>query len=100
MTAAPGVSNAGPVNPAFVLVPSLLLGPRSWAPVAAELAAASTATVTPSLRTVTATDDPPFWPRVTATVHNAVEQLPPGQPILVVAHSNAGLFVPVMVGAA
>jgi alpha/beta hydrolase family protein len=88
------------VNPAFVLVPSLLLGPLTWAAVAARLAASGRTTVVPSLVNVTDVDDPPFWPRVAATVDEAVAQLPQGQPIVVVAHSNAGLFVPVVVDAA
>ncbi len=86
--------------PAFVLVHSLLLGPLSWAPVAAELAALGATTTTPSLVGVTDLDDPPFWPRVTDTVNDAVEQLPHGLPILIVAHSNAGLLVPAIVHAA
>jgi hypothetical protein len=81
-------------EPAYVLVHSLLLGPLSWAPVAAELTAAGAATVTPSLVDVTDPDDPPVWPRVTDAVHDAVGRLPDDRPIVVVAHSNAGPFVP------
>jgi hypothetical protein len=88
------------VDPAFVLLHSLLLGPLTWAPVAARLAAAGAVTVVPSLVDVTDVDDPPFWPRVVATVNDAVSQLPTGQPMWVVAHSNAGLFVPVVVQSA
>jgi pimeloyl-ACP methyl ester carboxylesterase len=87
------------VDPAFVLVHSLLLGPLTWAPVAARLAALGAATVVPSLLDV-ADADPPFWPRVADRVNDAVSPLPPGQPVVVVAHSNAGLFVPVVVRAA
>ena len=86
--------------PAFVLVHSMLLGPLSWAPVAAELAARGAVTTVPSLVDVTDPDDPPFWPRVAGTVNEAVERLPPDQPILIVAHSNAGLLVPVLTRAA
>ena len=86
--------------PAFVLVHSLLLGPLSWAPVAAKLAAIGAVTIIPSLVDVTDSDDPPFWPRVTGAVNDAVEQLPHDQPILLVAHSNAGLFVPAIAHAA
>jgi hypothetical protein len=88
------------VDPAFVLVHSLLLGPLTWAPVAAELAASDVATVVPSLVDVTAVDDPPYWPRVVDKVNDSVRRLPPGQPVVVVAHSNAGLFVPVITEAA
>jgi predicted alpha/beta hydrolase family esterase len=57
-------------------------------------------TVVPSLVDVADADDPPFWPRVAAKVNDAVVRLPPGQPLVLVAHSNAGLFVPVVVQAA
>jgi hypothetical protein len=82
------------VVPAFVLVHSLLLGPLSWTPVAARLASSGAVTATPSLVDVTSADEPPFWPRVVATVNDAIAQLPQGEPIVIVAHSNAGLFVP------
>jgi len=92
--------NGGWVEHAFVLVHSLLLGPLSWAPVAARLAALGAVTVVPSLVEVADADDPPFWPRVADEVNNAVAQLPQRQPVFLVAHSNAGLFVPVIVHAA
>jgi hypothetical protein len=88
------------VDPAFVLVHSLLFGPLTWAPVAARLAASGAATVVPSLVGVADADDPPFWPRVADQVNDAVDALPPGQPVWLVAHSNAGLHVPVIVQAA
>jgi Alpha/beta hydrolase family len=55
--------------------------------------------VVPSLLDVT-DGDAPFWPRVVDNVNDAVSQLPQGQPVWLVAHSNAGLFVPVIVQAA
>lgn len=88
------------MEPAFVLVHSLLLGPLTWAPVAARLAARGAVTVVPSLVAVTDLDDPPFWPRVADTVGDAVGRLPPDQPIVIVAHSNAGLMVPAIAHAA
>lgn len=91
--------NHGAVDPAYVLVHSLLLGPQTWASVAARLSASGAATVVPSLLAV-ADADPPFWPSVVDKVNAAVSQLPQGQPLFVVAHSNAGLFVPVIVDAA
>lgn len=78
---------------------SLLLGPQSWAPVAARLTASGAAAAVPSLLDVTDAD-PPFWPRVAATVDDAVTQLPPDRPVFLVAHSNAGLYVPAIVHAA
>jgi hypothetical protein len=95
-----GVVNDGWVAPAFVFVHSLLLGPLTWAPVAVRLTALGAVTVVPSLVDVADADDPPFWPRVAAKVNDALSHLPQGQPIVLVAHSNAGLFVPVVVQAA
>jgi hypothetical protein len=93
------VVNDARVEPAFVLIHSLLLGPRTWDPVAARLSAAGAATVVPSLLSV-ADAAPPFWPSVVDKLNYAVSQLPQGQPLVLVAHSNAGLFVPVIVHAA
>jgi hypothetical protein len=88
------------VEPAFVLLHSLLLGPQTWAPVAVRLRASGVVTVVPSLVDVADVDDPPFWPRVATVVNDAVGELPQDQPIVLVAHSNAGLMVPVVVHAA
>jgi hypothetical protein len=55
--------------------------------------------VVPSLTDV-ADADPPFWPRVVDEINDAVSRLPREQPVLVVAHSNAGLVVPAIVHAA
>jgi len=87
------------VDPAFVLVHSLLLGPLSWAGVAARLTQSGVVTVVPSLVEVTAGGEPPFWPRAVDAVNDAVGRLHGGKPIVVVAHSNAGLLIPVIVGA-
>jgi hypothetical protein len=90
--------DGGSVRPAFVLVHSLLLGPSTWAPVAARLTALGAVAVVPSLIEV-ADQDPPFWPFVAGRVADAVSRLPPRQPVVLVAHSNAGLLVPVIVRA-
>jgi Alpha/beta hydrolase family len=87
------------VDSAFVLVHSLLLGPSTWGPVAARLTASGAVTVVPSLLAV-ADAEPPFWPRVADRVNDAVAVLPQEQPVFLVAHSNAGLCVPVIVQAA
>lgn len=85
--------------PGIVLVHSLLLGPRTWTPAAARLAALGAETVVPSLIDAVEEDDPPFWPRVSATINESLSHLSRGQPIVLVAHSNAGLLVPVVVQA-
>ncbi|WP_426502118.1 alpha/beta hydrolase [Dactylosporangium sp. McL0621] len=81
---------------AYLLVHSPLLGPRSWAPVAARLRDAGAAVAVPPLVHI-ADDGPPFAPRVAAAV--AAAGLPPGGPVAVVAHSSAGLFVPAVAAA-
>lgn len=43
--------------------------------------------------------DAPFWPRVLDVVTAAVNGLEPPQPVVLVAHSNAGLFVPLLASA-
>lgn len=76
----------------FVLVHSPAMGPATWAPVAAALERRGHAAVVPDLTGVTA-GGPPFWPRVVETVRAAV---PPAGPLVLAAHSSAGLFVPVV----
>jgi hypothetical protein len=70
----------------FVLVHSPLLGPLSWAPVADRLDAAVPSIV--DLR-------PPYWRTIAERVAAAITE-----PAILVAHSNAGLFVPVIAEAA
>jgi hypothetical protein len=77
----------------FVLIHSPSVGPSTWTPVADVLAADGYGVVVPSLRGV-ADAQPPFWPAVVEAVRAAV---PPGdRPLVLVAHSNAGLFIPVI----
>jgi hypothetical protein len=83
--------------PEFVLVHSPSVGPSTWVPVADRLRALGRDAVVPSLRAV-GEGDPPFWPRVVEAVAEATRDS--DQPVLLVAHSNAGLFVPVLVTAA
>ncbi len=84
---------------AFVLMHSPSAGPLTWAPVAARLRSAGASVEVPSLVGV-AVADPPFWPTVAAVVSDAVHRRPADVPVVLVAHSNAGLFVPVAVQAA
>src|ERR1022692_347148 len=98
----------------FILVHSPSVGPRTWSAVAAYLRDAGHPVVVPSLLGV-GTGGPPFWPRVAAEVSAQVEaardqssgantqhggttepeQTEPEQ-IVLVAHSNAGVLVPVI----
>jgi hypothetical protein len=77
--------------PRFVLIHSPLVGPGTWAPVAQVLAARGCEVTVPSLLGI-AEDGPPYWPRVAAAVSAAA-----GAPQMVLAaHSNAGVFIPVI----
>jgi len=78
-----------------VLVHSPSVGPATWAPVAQELARRGYDAVVPSLLDV-ADGEPPVWPRVAAAVADAVAGVPADRPVVLAAHSNAGLFVPVI----
>ncbi|MDG4801987.1 hypothetical protein [Micromonospora sp. WMMD980] len=66
---------------------------------ATRLNASGAVTVVPSLLGV-ADAGPPFWPSVAETVAGSIGELPSDMPVVLVAHSNAGLFVPVVVEAA
>lgn len=84
------------MTPVFVLVHSPSVGPSTWDPVARELAAAGREVRVPSLLNV-CSGDPPFWPRVAGAVRDDLDaHAPAGTPVALVAHSNAGLFLPVI----
>ncbi|MFC4586229.1 alpha/beta fold hydrolase [Sphaerisporangium corydalis] len=81
------------MQPTFVLVHSPSVGPSTWHPVAGRLTAAGHQARVPSLLNV-GDGDPPFWPRAVEAVRRDLEQVPAGGPVTLVAHSNAGLFLP------
>lgn len=78
----------------FILVHSPSVGPSTWAPVAERLTALGATVVVPSLAG-TAERGLPVEPPVLA----AIDQLPADRSVVLVAHSNAGLFVPGIVAA-
>ncbi len=80
----------------FVLVHSPAVGPATWAPVASALRARGRDAVLPSL-TGLAGAEPPFWTHVVRSVVDAVDRAGGDDPLVVVAHSGAGLFVPLLV---
>jgi hypothetical protein len=82
--------------PLFLLVHSPSVGPATWAPVAQSLAARGRQSRLPDLTRVAAADDPPFWPDVVDAVLAGIADVPADRPLAVVAHSNAGLFVPLL----
>ncbi|MEV0151512.1 MULTISPECIES: alpha/beta hydrolase [unclassified Nonomuraea] len=75
----------------FVLVHSPSVGPSTWAPVAAALERRGHRAVVPDLTRVSQGGSP-IWPRVVETVRDAA----PETPLVLVPHSNAGLFTPVV----
>jgi hypothetical protein len=79
----------------FVLVHSPSVGPATWQPVAQRLRDAGHQALVPSLLTV-GDGEPAYWPRVVAAVATALDGLDADQPVVLVAHSNAGVFIPVI----
>ncbi|MEV4798653.1 alpha/beta hydrolase [Nonomuraea sp. NPDC049421] len=76
----------------FVLVHSPSVGPSTWAPVAESLERRGHAAVVPDLTGISA-GGAPYWPRVVEAVRAAT---PSDGPVVLVAHSNAGFFLPVI----
>jgi hypothetical protein len=82
--------------PVFVLVHSPSVGPAAWEPVAVRLREAVQTVAVPTLLGV-GDGDPPYWRRVVEAIAAGVAAVPRGEPLVLVAHSNAGVFVPVLV---
>jgi hypothetical protein len=82
----------------FVLIHSPSVGPRTWQPVAHRLTALDWEATVPSLLHV-AHQGPPFWPRVVDAVRTGLDTAAQGHGVVLVAHSNAGLFLPVIAAA-
>jgi hypothetical protein len=80
------------VETTTVLLHSPLVGPATWAPVAAELVRAGRPAVVPDLRGV-ATAAEPWWPEALSAVARAVDA-GAGSELVLVPHSNAGLLTP------
>jgi hypothetical protein len=81
------------MQPIFVLVHSPSVGPSTWHPVAEHLTTTGYQVRVPSLLHIGA-GAPPFWPRIAEAVRDDLQQVPVGSPVTLVAHSNAGLFLP------
>lgn len=80
------------MNPTFTLIPSPLLGPATWQPTARALERLGRQVRVPSLRGV-ASAAPPYWP---AGV-DAIVQAAGDEPVVLVPHSNSGLYVPAVI---
>ncbi|MCK7622377.1 alpha/beta hydrolase [Streptomyces sp. RS10V-4] len=83
------------MKPTFVLVHSPSVGPLTWQPVAERLGAAGYRVRVPSLLHV-GRGAPPFWPRVVSAVRDDLAPVPADSPLVLVVHSNAGLFLPTL----
>ncbi|MFI0237892.1 hypothetical protein [Streptomyces sp. NPDC016845] len=81
--------------PLFVLVHSSSVGPATWHPVAEHLTAGGHQVCVPSLLHIGA-GGPPIWPPVVAAVREELRRIPVSTPLTLVAHSNAGLFLPLI----
>jgi hypothetical protein len=82
----------------FVLIHSPSVGPRTWQPVARRLAELGWKATVPFLLHIV-DEGPPFWPRVVEAVCAGLGTAERGQGLVLVAHSNAGLFIPVITAA-
>ena len=82
----------------FVLIHSPSVGPRTWQPVAHRLTELGWEAPVPSLLHVT-DHGPPFWPRVVDAVRAGLATVDQDQGLVLVAHSNAGRFLPVIAAA-
>jgi pimeloyl-ACP methyl ester carboxylesterase len=80
--------------PSLVLIHSPFLGPATWLSTADALMNMGRRVYVPSLRAV-ARSSPPYWPAGVDAIVEAVAD----QPVVLVPHSNAGLYVPVVVEA-
>jgi pimeloyl-ACP methyl ester carboxylesterase len=82
--------------PTFVLVHSPLVGPTTWAPVAAVLRRRGHEVVVPSLLGL-AFAPQPQWRHAVETVHEATAGL--AGPVVLAGHSGAGALLPAIAGA-
>jgi pimeloyl-ACP methyl ester carboxylesterase len=82
----------------LVLIHSPSVGPKTWHPVAHRLTTLGWEAAVPSLLHL-ADQGPPYWPRVVDAVRAGLGTAEQGQGVVLVAHSNAGLFVPVIAAA-
>lgn len=83
------------MTPTVVLVHSPFVGPMTWRPVHTQLTERGYTTRLPSLLTA-AQGPPPVVPRIVDAVSGFLTGLPRHQPVMLVAHSNAGLFLPAL----
>ena len=79
----------------FVLIHAPLAGPVTWSLVADKLRSRSHDVIVPSLPDA-AEASPPYWPRYAAAVGHSLKKLPAERSLILVAHSGAGLLLPLV----
>ena len=94
----PDGGDLDPVTSALVLVHSPSVGPATWEPVAQRLSELGHEVTVPSLLSV-GRGPAPYWPAVTAAVARALPDAWDVRPVILVGHSNAGCFLPVIADA-
>lgn len=82
-------------TPVIVLVHSSSVGPSTWAAVAGELRSHGADVRVPSMLGF-AEDGPPYARAYVNRAAAALASLPMDRSVLLVAHSNAGLFLPAL----
>jgi hypothetical protein len=80
-------------SPIFVLLHSPLVGPFTWGAVAEELQRLGLEAVTPAL-SATGRSGIPYWQWHAQMAAATMGDLPAGNPVLLVAHSGAGMLQP------
>jgi hypothetical protein len=80
----------------FVLVPSPLVGPGCWTPVADGLRRQGIESVIPVLKDDGTGAAGPYWRQHTDAVRRALEVIPAEQPLVFVGHSGAGPLLPIL----
>jgi len=81
----------------FLLLHSPFVGPATWNWVAQVLKQRKIPAIVPILRH--RKDEPPYWKQHVDQVVTALEHLTPKEPIILVAHSGAGVLIPVVADA-
>src|SRR5918992_80352 len=76
----------------FVLIHSPVVGALTWKPTAESLNKEGHIGRVPTLEIASA--QPPYWPSLAGRIAEAARDLPPKEPLVLVAHSAAGLLVP------
>ncbi len=79
----------------FVLIHAPLAGPVTWSLVADKLRSRSHDVIVPSLPDAVEASSP-YWPRYAAAVGRSLKELPAERSLILVAHSGAGLLLPLV----